>query len=158
MGDTVKHSGGRSDSEYLIHVLVVLSNSPSVQEILWNFSQLEDEKNRLTLRENPHFFSKFPTSPDAYGDNLKIDPIEDFRHSNKFYVLTDRPELVHITTDQDKRVFGNFWCYQNAIILKGLGVLFFVFTCFLCLSRHLWEAQGGKYRQGISQRHTLWFL
>ena len=105
-------------------MLVVLSNSPSVQEILWNFSQLEDEKNRLTLRENPHFYSKFATSPDAYGNSLKIDPIEDFRHANKFYVLTDRPELVHITTDQDKQFYGNFWCPQNAIIFKGLGVLF----------------------------------
>ena len=99
---------------------MVLSNSPSLQEILWNFSRFKDEKQRLTLRDNPHFYADLPTTPEAYGDNVAIEPTEDFRHSDEFYVLTDRLELVHIMTDRDWQSFGNFWCPQNAIIFKGL--------------------------------------
>ena len=108
-------------------MLVVLSNRPTFQEILWNFSHIKDERIRLTLTDNPHFYAKLPTSPEAYGDSVRIDPIEDFQHGNKFYVLTDKPELVHIMTDRDNQFFGNFWCAPNAIIFKGLGV-FFLFS------------------------------
>ena len=102
-----------------------LSRSPSIQEILWNFSSFKDEEQRLTLKDNPHFYPELPKLLDAYGDNYKMDPTEDFQHANKFYVLTDRPELVHIMTDQVSRSFGNLWCPKNSIIFKGLGVVFF---------------------------------
>ena len=36
--------------------------------------------------------------------------------------------------------------------------LVFISFFFLYLSRHLWEAQGGKHRQGISWGHILWVL
>ena len=108
----------------------MLSNSPSLQEILWNFSCFEDETLRLTLRDNPHFYAELPTSPEAYGDRVEIDPTEDFRHADKFYVLTDKPELVHIVTDEAMRSFGNFWCPQNAIIFKGWA------SCF-CISTYI---------------------
>jgi hypothetical protein len=109
----------------------VLSDSPSLQEILWNFTHFQDEKKRLTLTENPHFYAELPTSPEEYGDSLKIDPTEDFRHSHKFYVLTDNPELVHIMTNRVSQSFGNFWCPKNTIIFKGLGVLFLFIPLFL---------------------------
>ena len=99
---------------------VSLSNSPSVREILWIFSRLKDEDERLTLRDNPHFYLNLPTTPESYEDNVEIDPTEDFRHSNEFYVLSDKPEPVHIMTDRDYQIFGNFWCPKDAIIFKGL--------------------------------------
>ena len=99
---------------------MALSNSPSIQEILWIFNRLKDEEERLTLRDNPHFYVNLPTTPEAYEDNIKIDPTENFRHSNEFYVLSDKPEPVHIMTDRDYQMFGNFWCPKNAIIFKGL--------------------------------------
>ena len=120
-------------SQYLNFVEEILSDSPSLQEILWNFSRFNDENNRLCLRDNPHFYAELPTSPDAYGDNLKIDPTEDFWHANDFYVLIDAPEPVHIMSDQDTQIFGNFWCFENSIIFKGLGVLFLLFPLFLTL-------------------------
>ena len=113
-------------SQYLIPVPEVLSDNPSLQEILWYFSRYTDQKQHLTLRENPHFYAELPTSPEEYGDSLRIDPTEDFQHANKFYVLIDKPELVHIATDRVSQCFGSFWCPKNAIIFKGLGV-FFVF-------------------------------
>ena len=100
-----------------------LSDNPSRQEILWNLICFEDEKKCLTLRDNPHFYTELPTSLEAYGDSVKIDPTEDFRHANKFYVLIDKPEPIHIMTDQDSQSFGNFWCPRNAIVFKGLGIL-----------------------------------
>ena len=108
----------------------VLSDSPSLREILWNFCRFKDENHRLTLRENPHFYAELPTLPEAYGDSVKIDPTEDFRHADEFYVLADSPEPVYIMTDQVSRSFGNVWCPPNAIIFKGLGVLFLFFPGF----------------------------
>jgi hypothetical protein len=110
-------------SRYLIPVPETLSEQPNLLEILQSLNSSGDKKNRLTLRNNPHFYAKLPTSPEAYGDNFKVDPIEDFRHANEFYVLTDRPELVHIMTDSDLQFFGNFWRPKNSIIFKGLDVL-----------------------------------
>jgi hypothetical protein len=114
-------------SKYLITVPELLSsNRFSLQEILWNFGRFKDRKKRLTLTDNPHFYSKLPsTSPGAYGDSVKIDPTKDFQHSNKFYVLTDKPELVCVMTDQVSYSFGNFWCPNNSIIFKGLDMFFF---------------------------------
>ena len=97
----------------------VLGNNPSLQEILWNFSCFKDERLRLTLRDNPHFYAELPTSLEEYGGRVKIDPTEDFRHADKFYILTDRPELVHIVMDDATWSFGNFWCLNYAIIFKG---------------------------------------
>ena len=135
---------------------MVLSSSPSLQEILWNFSCLTDKKKRLTLSNNPHFYIELPTSPEAYRNNVKIDPTEDFRHANKFYVLTDKPEYVHIVTDQEIRVFGNFWRSQNFIIFKGLGDLFLLPPPFLMFFQTsvggLW---GGASLRHHSKAHTV---
>ena len=141
-------------------MLVVLSNNPSIQEILWSFSRSSDEKirNRLTLVDNPHFYEELPTLPEAYGDDVKIDPTEDFRHARKFYVLTDKPEPVYIMTDQVLRCFGNFWCPQNAIIFKGLGIFLYLFPVSDALARYPWETQWRKYCQGVAQGHILWVL
>jgi hypothetical protein len=139
----------RCRSQYLIPVPELLGSSPSLQEILWNFSRFKGEKQRLTLRKNPHFYAELPTSPEAYGDSVKIDPTEDFRHANKFYVLIDKPELVCIMTDQVLQYFGNFWCPKNAIIFKGLGFLFLVFPLFLMSS----QTSVGGSGAGASSRH-----
>lgn len=101
----------------------VLSDSPSLQEILWNFSRFKDEKQRLTLRDSPHFYSD-PISLEACSNGLKIDPTDDFRHTDKFYVLTDKPEPLYIVTDWGMQSFGNFWCIQNAVIFKGVASYF----------------------------------
>ena len=117
-------------TQYLILVPELLSKNPSLEEILWSFCRFQDEKHRLTLRDNPYFYAELPTSPEAYGGGVKFDPTEDFQHSNKFYVLTDKPEPVHIMTDRASQSFVNFWCPKNAVIFKGLSVLFYIFPFF----------------------------
>ena len=105
-----------------------LSENPSLQEVLWNFSRVKyNLKERLTLQENPHFYAGLPKSFKGYGASLKIDPTEDFQQAKEFYVLTDKPEMVHIMTEQISRSFGNFWCPGTSIIFKGPCVL----SCFL---------------------------
>ena len=109
----------------------VLSDSPSLQEILGNFSRFKDKRKRLTLVENPHFYAELPALLKVHGDNVKIDPTEDFRHANKFYVLTDKQELVHIMTgNKVLHSFGNLWRSENTIIFKGSGVFLGVSLCF----------------------------
>lgn len=105
-------------SQYLIQTPVVLNENPSSAEILWNFSCFKDQR-RLTLKQNPHFYTNLPASPEAYGGEFEIEPTVNFRHANKFYVLTDRPGLVYIKTHQYLRCFGNSWCPNSAIIFKG---------------------------------------
>ena len=108
-------------SQHLILLSELLSDSSSIQEILWNFCRFKDENQRLTLKENPHFYEDLPFSRAARG-SAKIGPTNDFRRSNKFYVLTDKQELVHIMTDEVSQSFGNFWFSQNGIIFKGLDI------------------------------------
>ena len=127
----------------------VLSDSPSLQEILWNFCRFKDENRRLTLIENPHFYAELPTSPEAYGDSVKIDPTEDFRHADEFYVLTDNQKPVYIMTDQVLRSFGNVWCPYSTIVLKGLSILFLFFPLFLMSC----QTSVGDSLEGAPLRH-----
>lgn len=113
-------------SLHLIPLPEMLGDSPSLQEILWNFSCFKDTKRRLTLRDNPHFYTDLPTLPEAYGNRIEINPTVDFQHADIFYVLADyKPMSVSIQTDQISRRFYNFYCPQNAIIFQGLRIFFF---------------------------------
>ena len=70
-------------------------------------------------------------SPEAYVGGFTMEPTEDFRHADKFYVLTDRQDLAHLKTDQYTRCFGNFWCPNGAVIFKGEHVFYLVSLYFL---------------------------
>lgn len=99
----------------------MLGQSPELNEILWNFRRSKDRKSRLTLKQNPCFYSDLPTSLDEYGGKFCIDPIENFR-LEKIRVLTDKPGpmgRVYLQTAQNTRAFGNVWVPKTAIIFKG---------------------------------------
>ena len=152
MGTTLSSLDYRYRSQYLIPVPEVLSDSPSLQEIVWNFSRFKDEKQRLTLLDNPHFYSD-PISLEANGGSLRIDPTDDFRHTNKFYVLTaatDKPEPLYIVTDWGLQSFSNFWCLQNAVIFKGFAPYF----CFITDSDDLPDICG-RLRGDCAVRESL---
>lgn len=109
----------------------------------------------MTLSDNPHFYTELPTSPDEYVNSLRIDPTEDFQHVGTFYVLTDKPKLVHIKTDQVSRSFGNFWCPKNSIIFKGSNVLF-LFSPFLMSCQTFVGRSGGRASSGhLLEAHTV---
>ena len=143
----------------LIHVPERLTTSPSIQEILWNFNRVLDEKQRLTLRDNPHFYAELPTSSEAYGDMVQIDATEDFRHANKLYVLIDKLELVHIMTGRVSQFFGNFWRPQNAVIFKGLGVFFVFFSPFLMsFQTSVGGSKGKASSRNLTGAHSVGFV
>ena len=114
-------------------------------DILWDFYRLRDPKKRLTLMDNPHFYAKLPKSQEEYESSIEIDPTEDLWQADKFYVLTDRQELVYIMTDQVTLTFGNFWRSENALIFKGLSIFVVFIPLFLMSSQTCvgdsWEAQ-----------------
>jgi len=113
----------------------VLGQSPELKEILWNFRRFKDQKRRLTLKQNPCFYSWLPMSPEAYGGKFCIDPIENFQ-LEKIRVLTDNPGQtgrVYLQTAQNTRAFGNVWVPKTAIIFKGPRfsvILFSLLTSF----------------------------
>jgi hypothetical protein len=121
------------------------------KDILWDFYRLIDTKKRLTLMNNPHFYAKLPKSQEEYESRIEIDPTEDFWQADKFYVLTDRQELVYIMTDQVTLPFGNFWRSNNTIIFKGLSI----FVVFLPLFLMSCQTCVGDSREAQPSRHLL---
>jgi len=101
-------------------ILEVLGQSSHTKEILWNFSRFKDGR-RLTLKDNPHFYKKLPTSAEKYEGQFRTDPVETFQQE-KISVLTDNPGLtgrLFLETAKEKRAFGNVWVPKEAIIFKG---------------------------------------
>jgi hypothetical protein len=98
----------------------VLGEKSDTKEIMWNFSRFRDGR-RLTLKDNPHFYEKLPTSAEKYEGRFRTDPVETFQQE-KISVLTDDPRLtgrVFLETAKAKRAFGNVWVPKEAIIFKG---------------------------------------
>ncbi|KAH9058111.1 hypothetical protein EDB87DRAFT_952465 [Lactarius vividus] len=106
------------DSEVVTQVLCRKSN---MEEVLWNFSRLKD-KQRITLKQNPHFYKGLPSLGSAYSDCFITDPIYEFWDiSDEIRVLTDERSRVFIETDKGNRAFGNFWMPDKVIIFKDVG-------------------------------------
>jgi hypothetical protein len=106
----------------------MLDPHSSLPEVLWMFSRFPDEKRRLTLSQNPHFYERLPTLPEAYGGEFGMDPIRSLQQ--RISVLIDIPDQagrVILETAGEIRVFGNLWVLNNVIIFKGLCLLFILF-------------------------------
>jgi hypothetical protein len=106
----------------------VLGPSSDTMEFLWNFSRFKGGR-RLTLKDNPHFYERLPTSAERYEGQFQATSIDTFHH-DKISVLTDNPHLtgrVFLETAKEKWAFGNFWVPNEAIIFKGSYVSVFLF-------------------------------
>ena len=89
-----------------------------VSEVLWYFSR-NPEKERLTLRQDPHFYKRLPTSSEAYGGEFRMDPVQTFQH-DRVSVLTDSSyRAVFLETTRRNRVFSNIWAVNGRIIFQG---------------------------------------
>lgn len=98
----------------------MLGEETSVPEILWNFGRLKGDQ-RITLKQHPHFYRDLPTLPRAYNDGYTTDAIVKFWDETEIWVLTDKQSRVFLETGQKKRVFGNFWVPDGAIIFKDIS-------------------------------------
>jgi len=107
----------------LIHAPEMLSAKPSVSEILWNFSRYKDGA-RITLEQNPHFYSNLPADESAYTHTFRHHPLGDLSTALKphdtVYILVDRPGRVFLETEGEKRRFGNVWMLNGTLIFKSL--------------------------------------
>jgi len=110
----------------LFHTTVMLSHSAGIEEVLWNFTQFEDER-RITLHDNPHFYSDLPSSFDAYTARFRALPIENFapKPNATIYVLVDQPRRVFLETRHDTRIFGNVFVLNDVMIFKGMFESYF---------------------------------
>lgn len=103
----------------------MLSHTAGLDEVLWNFTQFEDER-RITLHDNPHFYSDLPTSFDAYTPQFKALPIGNFapEPNTTIYVLVDQRRRVFLETRHETRIFGNVFVLNDVMIFKDIhGVL-----------------------------------
>jgi hypothetical protein len=110
----------------------MLSHSAGIEEVLWNFTQFEDE-SRISLHDNPHFYSDLPTSFDAYTVRFRALPIDNFapKPNATIYVLVDQPRRVFLETRHGTRIFGNVFVLNDVMIFKGMfEVSFFSVLCF----------------------------
>ena len=127
---------------------VVLDHHSGFSEVLWIFGCLRDDSKirRLTLKQNPHFYPRLPTLPEAYGDNFRMEPIGIFQHE-RVSVLVDNPNRagqVFLETARETRAFGNVWVPNETIIFKG--------SCLLCcfsLSDTLLDVCGNLVGESI---------
>jgi hypothetical protein len=127
---------------------VVLDQHSGFSEVLWIFGCLRDdsETRRLTLEQNPHFYPRLPTLPEAYGGNFRMEPIGTFQHE-RVSVLVDKPNhagQIFLETARETRVFGNVWVPNETIIFKG--------SCLLCcfsLSDALLDVCGNLVGESI---------
>ena len=121
----------------------MLSHTAGIEEVLWNFSQFKDER-RITLHDNPHFYSDLPTSFDAYTAQFKALPIANFapKPNATIYVLVDQPRRVFLETKHDKRTFGNAFVLNDVMIFKGMSEVFFSLCCVSRLFRYSWSTRG----------------
>lgn len=114
----------------------VLSRNSTIPEVLWNFSRFKKGENRLTLKQNPHFykFRDIPSTAEGFNGRFTADPIaedKDFQiqfqpEHAKICVITDsdKPGRIFLETAQHRRAFGNVWHIpdNNAIIFKGASL------------------------------------
>jgi hypothetical protein len=100
----------------------MLPVNPRLSEIIWNFTRYEDDR-RITLRQNPHFYTGLPTSADAYGAGFSKNPLREFlvESSDTIYVLVDgsHPGRIHLEVERGSRTFGNIWKPKEVMIFKG---------------------------------------
>jgi hypothetical protein len=110
----------------LIHTPEMLSGEPSLSEILWNFGRYQG-RARVTLEQNPHFYSSLPANESRFTPLFKRHPLRDFRKALKshdtVYILVDTPSRMFFETEGEKRSFGNVWMLNGTLIWKGLCLL-----------------------------------
>ena len=106
----------------IIHTSEEFSATPSLPEILWNFSRYEGGA-RITLEQNPHFYLHLPADESAYTPMFQCHPLQDtsvaLEHNCTVYVVVDGPSLVFLEIERNLRIFGNVWALNGVLIFKG---------------------------------------
>lgn len=93
-----------------------------ISELLWTFSRLPEDQ-RITLKQNPHFYFSKDLSDQAsvYDDQFKLEPLKDLKpeKGSVIMVLLDRAGQIFVDYQHFSKTYGNIWRPDDTIILKG---------------------------------------
>ncbi|KAI0259381.1 hypothetical protein BC834DRAFT_635938 [Gloeopeniophorella convolvens] len=93
-----------------------------IPELLWTLNRLPEDQ-RVSLKQNPHFYSgsELSDKPSAYTDKFKLEPLRDLRlqEGSNILILLDRAGQIFLEHGRYSRTFGNLWRPGTAVILKG---------------------------------------
>jgi len=89
--------------------------SSVLAEILWNFGHFDD-KERITLAQNPHFYRGLPTSWSGYGADFEIQPTTHYH--DKVYVVINNSHRVLLQCIKRPRVLDNIWVTNGILIVR----------------------------------------
>jgi hypothetical protein len=144
----------------LIHVSEEFSASPSLPEIIWNFSRYDD-RARITLEQNPHFYLGFPTDEGAYTPTFQCHPLQGptvaLEHNGTVYVLLDGPSRVFLDIGLNFRVFGNVWSLNGVLIFRGSRTFSHLDSHSDVRSDRFGVLQGEQLVRGSTVRGKLWY-
>jgi hypothetical protein len=125
---------------------------------MWRFSRYpKDHPERITPRENPHFYLQLAQDATSYDSNFKKQPLNDFAHSlmqeDTIYVLLDKPCRLFLDAAPPHipRIFGNLWKPHQTVILKGEYSSRYV----VCSNPHAFKMSSEIWSQKISSFATL---
>ncbi|KAH8986779.1 hypothetical protein EDB86DRAFT_2953394 [Lactarius hatsudake] len=80
------------------------SAKPSVSEVLWNFSRYlgrYTDRARITLEQNPHFYSNLPADESAYTHTFKHHPFGELSTALKPHDTNERWALIRKRSPTD---------------------------------------------------------
>jgi hypothetical protein len=151
---------GLVSDNYLIHASEEFSASPSLPEILWNFSRYDD-RTRITLEQNPHFYLDCHTDESAYAPTFECHPLQgpsiEVEHNGTVYVLFNGPSRVFLDIGSNFRTFCNVWSLNGVQILRGSRHIFPSRFFSDVLSDRFGVLQGEQLVRGSSVRSRLWY-
>jgi hypothetical protein len=110
---------------------VALDKFRTVSDVLWAFGRLPGEM-RLTLAQNPKFYTDLHVSPGQYGGEFKSQPTDNFVDSGRVYVLTSNASPVFFECGEKLRmierlrVFDNVWRINDILIFKRSCLTFYL--------------------------------
>jgi hypothetical protein len=152
---------GLVSDNYLIHASEEFSASPSLPEILWNFSRYND-RARITLEKNPHFYLHCPTDESAYTPTFQCYPLQApsvlaLEHNSTVFVLFDGPSSVFLDIECNIRIFCNVWSLNGVLIFRGSRHISHLDSYSDVRSDRFGVLQGEQLVRGSSVRGKLWY-
>ena len=115
-------------SFYSMSATEEIDNSTTASEIIWRFSRYpENSLERMSLKQNPHFYLELSDDAASYGSKFHKDPLNDFAahahrgRANTIYVLPDKSCRLYLDAapPHRPRIFSNLWRPHQKVILKG---------------------------------------
>ena len=127
----------------------MLNRTAGFGEVLLNFAHFED-KERITLQENAHFFLGTRTSVNPNSGEFDVFQIKhvELRPDATIYIRVDQLGNVFLETGRGTRIFRNIFTSKAVMTFKGLSnVPFFLYVAFNMLGSQMFTVYSRKHQQ-----------